>query len=228
MKIPIGQTIAIGRPYVDLASEIIAVILRVVIEGWAIARQNPKVHPEAMEVPMTECLREGMRQALVSLSSWNKTLIIAPGAESKSDPEMPIPDGRTDIPIYSWDIFSQTCEHDPHVIIECKRITESDSHLTREYIVEGMDRFRTGKYGGNHGKGFMVGYVLSGKSLPIVASINLFLDKHGRRSEHLKSSTNPGCEGTWTSRHPRAGAMKAIDLLHIMLDVGCSSSSRAG
>ena len=100
---------------------------------------------------MTERLRDGMRTALSSGElPWTRTLVVLPGTESRSRPEVLRPDGRTDISILWIEIFLRFGEHDPHAIIECKRIAGADSGLCREYVVEGIDRFRTGKYAANH------------------------------------------------------------------------------
>ncbi len=94
---------------------------------------------------VTECLRDGMRHALSGKRlPWSRTMIIVPGAESRSKTGMTIPDGRTDIPVYLAQVFSSTGEHDPYAIIECKRVAAGDSTLAREYVTEGIDRFCTG------------------------------------------------------------------------------------
>lgn len=125
---------------------------------------------------MTERLRDGMRSELKSKGHpWGKTLVVLPGTESRSDGAVVIPDGRTDIPLMLIEVFLRTQEHDPHAIIECKRIIGSDTHLCREYVVEGVDRFRTGKYGQNHAFGFMVGYVLSGTAAEAADGVNAYL-----------------------------------------------------
>ena len=224
MSLPIGQSTAFGSSFPDLNEDTYVAILRTIAEGWEIARKNPTVHPEAKEVPMTECLRYGMRIALKHLP-WRKQLLIAPGTESRSNPEIIIPDGRTDIPLYLIEIFLQYDEHDPHAIIECKRVAESDSHLIREYIVEGVDRFQSGKYGRNHSKGFMAGYILSGTPLGVVAGINKFLGKHGRNTEQLKSASFVGYGLTWESHHPRGEYNKPIDLHHVMLETQKANTS---
>ena len=224
MSLPIGQPIAFGTSFPDLNEDTFVAILRTITDGWEIARQNPKMHLEPKEVPITECLRDGMRIALKHLP-WRKSLIVPPGTESRSTLETLIPDGRTDIPLYLIEIFLQYDEHDPHAIIECKRVAESNSHLTREYIVEGVDRFQSGKYGRNHSKGFMVGYILSGTPLGVVAGINKFLGKHGRNSEQLKSTSFVGCGLTWESQHQRGKYNKPIDLHHAMLETQNTKTS---
>jgi hypothetical protein len=81
-----------------------------------------------------------------------------PGTESRSNASVVLPDGRTDIPIFFIEVFFESQDHDPHAVVECKRIAAGDRRLCREYVVEGVDRFRIGKYGQNHAIGFMVGY----------------------------------------------------------------------
>ena len=94
-------------------------------------------------------------------ADWCKKMTVLPGTESRSSPDLPKPDGRTDIPILFQEIREELDEHDPHAIVECKRVAGSDAGLCRLYVVEGIDRFKTGKYAGNHAVGFMAGYLLS-------------------------------------------------------------------
>jgi hypothetical protein len=216
VRIPFGQATAVGRPFIDLDPEITVAILRTIVAGWEIAQGHPEVHLDAKEVPITECLRDGMREAL-RVRRWPWRMIVAPGTESRSRAGMTYPDGRTDIPLFLIEIFLQWDEHDPHAIIECKRVAESDAALSREYIIEGMDRFRTGKYGENHGKGFMAGYILSGTPLRVVEGINSYLGHHGRDTERLEPSAFSNLDGIWTSRHPRMSIAKTIELHHAML-----------
>lgn len=115
-------------------------------------------------------------------------MIVLPGTESRSKANMLLPDGRTDIPLMMIEVFLRTQEHDPHAIIECKRISGSDTHLCREYVVEGVDRFASGKYGENHAVGFMVGYVLSGTSVEAATGVNAYLGRVSRTAERLQAA----------------------------------------
>src|SRR5947208_3235224 len=106
---------------------------------------------------------DSMRQAMAQKRlPWRRTMIVLPGTESRSQVGMTRPDGRTDIPLIVIEIFLRYGEHDPHAIVECKRLSQNDARLAREYIVEGIDRFCTGKYASNHNQGFMVGYIANG------------------------------------------------------------------
>jgi hypothetical protein len=198
MNIPFYGSPSIGQP-IDLAPEVAEAILRTMELGWEVAKKRSEVNAGAQEVIITECLRDGMRTALkLRKLPWRRSMIVLPGTESRSMSAL-MPDGRTDIPILYVEIFLRLGQHDPHAIIECKRIAADDSNLVREYVKEGVDRFCTGKYSGNHSKGFMAGYVLSGTRIDAVAKINDFLTKHARVPERLISANGR----YWLSQHPR-------------------------
>jgi len=128
-----------------------------------------------------------------------------------------LPDGRTDIPLAFVEIFLRTQEHDPHAIIECKRITGSDTHLCREYVVEGMDRFIQEKYGENHAIGFMVGYVLSGAPSESADGINAYLKRVSRPADRLDPSDVSDAPAAWQSLHARTRPSMPIRLHHAFL-----------
>lgn len=223
MRVPVGRPVAVGRRLIDLKPELFTAILQTIDAGWEIALKRPEVKPDAGEVQMTECLRDAMREALISKKlPWRKTMIIAPGTESRSQPGMTVPDGRTDIPLFLTTVFAASGEHDPHAIIECKRVAEGDAHLAREYVVEGIDRFRTGKYAANHARGFMVGYVVAGASNGVVDGINKYLAGRRRKHESLESWTVAGVVSAWISHHDRPSSSTQIRLHHAMALVpGC-------
>ena len=123
MKLPRDVPVIAGRPFIELAPEISAAILRTVKAGWALALKSPDVNAGAAEVPMTERLRDGMRSALNGGElPWGRTMVVLSGTESRSRSDVLLPDGRIDIPILWIGICIQSGEHDPHAIIECKRI----------------------------------------------------------------------------------------------------------
>ena len=123
MKLPFDVKSTAGRRFINLGPDIATAILRTVRAGWALAFQSPDINTSTGEVEITERLRDGMRCALKSRNfPWGKSMAVLPGTESRSRPEVPVPDGRTDIPILWIKIFLRFGEHDPHAIIECKRI----------------------------------------------------------------------------------------------------------
>ncbi|ANX05522.1 hypothetical protein IPC18_19440 [Pseudomonas aeruginosa] len=170
---------------------------------------------------MTERLRDGMRGVLRN-SPWK--LIVLPGTESRSKASVVLPDGRTDIPLMLIEVFLRTQEHDPHAVIECKRIAGSDTHLCREYVVEGMDRFVREKYGENHAIGFMVGYVLSGSPSESADGVNAYLRRVSRSVDRLAPSDIS--DGTWQSLHARSKPSMPIRLHHAFLGFAGTPASR--
>jgi hypothetical protein len=211
--IPFQQQPSIGQAFIDLVPEITDAILQTIAHGWALACQNPYFKTLKTEVPITESLRQGMREALKSQGlPWGKSMmIVLPGAESKSTPELLTPDGRTDIPLMFIGVLLKSGEHDPHAIIECKRVAEGDAALIKAYVVDGVDRFCSGKYGANHSRAFMAGYVMSGSANGVVDAVNGYLDKNNRSGELLLPQS-----ATWRSEHPRKNSGK-IELHHSML-----------
>lgn len=218
MRLPLGQSAALGRTFIDLSLELTTAVLRTIEAGWPIVLARDEVTVHANEVTVTECLRDAMRLALTQHRlPWRKTMIVAPGTESRSRADLVSPDGRTDIPLFLTRVFVRSGEHDPHVILECKRVAEGDAALLREYVVEGIDRFRTGKYAENHRRGFMVGYVIAGTGVAVVSGINRYLSGRSRQAEILLPATLAGGSG-WESEHPRASNGSVL-LHHAMLPV---------
>lgn len=201
----------------------VAAILVTVREGWALAAIDGETALEG-EVVMTERLRDGMRQALTSGKlAWGKSFIVALGMESRSTPDVMTPDGRTDIPLYVVEVFLRHAEHDPHAIIECKRLDGSDTYLCREYVIEGVDRFRSGKYAENHSSGFMAGYLLGGDAQSAAAGINAYLERVKRVGEQIALSPVVDHPAFWRSEHARTVERPAIAIHHVLQ--GLSSRS---
>lgn len=218
MRIPYEVPVSFGKEFIELESEVTAAILRTLAAGWQHAQNYSDLNSQACEVLMTERLRDGMRNELKTKGHpWGKMLIVLPGTESRSNNEVVIPDGRTDIPIMLIEVFLSMQVHDPHAIIECKRIAGSDTHLCREYVVQGVDRFRTGKYGINHAVGFMAGYLVSGGGDDAVTGINAYLARTKRNVEFLKSDNICEDAQTWGSLHQRLAPSPPIRMCHVFL-----------
>ena len=211
MKLPRDAPKVAGRTFIDLSSDVSIAVLRTVAAGWAQALKSPDVNADAGEVVMNERLRDGMRAVSDELP-WGKTMIVLDGMEFRSRPEVLIPDGRTDISILWIEIFFRYREHVPHAIIECKRISGDDARLCREYVDDGIDRFRSGKYAANHAAGFMAGYLIAGAADEAARGVNRYLNS----DENLAPSTLVDEPWAWTSWHPRAEA-PAISVHHALL-----------
>ena len=216
MRLPFDVTVVAGRRFINLWPEIATAILRTVEVGWTLALQSSHLSTSAGEVEITERLRDGMRCALNSgRFSWSKLMSVPPGTESRSRPEVFVPDGRIDIPILWIDIL-RFGEHDPHAIIECKRVASHKARLCREYVVAGIDRFQTGQYSDNHSTGFMVGYLINGNPESATAGINRNLNRRSRCAENLRPSNLISEPWVWESLHPRM-TNSPIELHHAFL-----------
>lgn len=221
MTLPSDAPLPAGRPFITLARNVATAILRTVQAGWTVAVQSPDVNPTAGELALTERLRDGMRHVLDTGNlPWGADLIVQPGTESRSRPDVVVPDGRTDIPLLSIEVFRRFRDHDPHAIIECKRIAGTNARLCREYVAEGIDRFRTGKYGAAHAVGFMAGYLIAGDANDAASGINRHLNSRRggrmpRREENLVPSALVDEPWAWVSRHPRTAA--PVELHHAFL-----------
>lgn len=199
----------------DIGRDRVATILQTIRRGWNRARMQPEVRPGKPEIELNEWLREGMRAAL----GRGPKMLVAPGTETRSTPNVRVPDGRTDIPLYFPEILEKRNDHDPHAIIECKRIAGDNAKLRRLYVAMGIDdRFVSGKYGRRHATGFMVGYVESGTVNLAAKGINQYLYDQNRRREVLGPCTGMSADWARSSRHSRPSAAKPIDLHHAFLE----------
>lgn len=215
MLIPLPGSGAVGQRFIDIHEERSSAILHILNAGWKTVSESRQVHAGVGEVEITEQLRSGMRVALSARGSpWCKKMTVLAGTESRSSPDVPKPDGRTDIPIFFQDIREEYDEHDPHAIIECKRVAGNDAKLCRLYTTNGVDRFKSGKYGSHHAVGFMAGYLTSGNTRAAVTGINSYLTRKGRCSEQLMGCTIRSAPWARTSHHRRPNSNNLFILHH--------------
>ena len=224
MRLPYDRPRAIGRPFIQLAHEVAAAIMQTIEAGWRVGACASNRTAARHEVEITEQLRDGMRRALEEEElPWREGMIVLPGTESRSHPDLPRPDGQTDIPIFMIEIWVGCRAHDPHAIVECKRVDGNNARLCRLYVVEGMDRFRRGQYSQNHSTAFMAGYVIAGNERTAVGRINEYLTSsvapggHGAgAAEKLGPSSILEEDWAWESCHGRE-AGPPIELHHAFL-----------
>lgn len=189
-------------------------ILHVVRAGWAVASKVVEEAGVTREDVLNELLRDGMRLAVENdrgsgrLRRLPEMRILSEGAShSRSDVDRP--DGRPDIPI----LLSRPFSHEAHAIIECKRVAGSSARLCRLYVVEGIDRFKNGKYAWNHATAFMVGYVIAGTRVAAIDGVNGYLQRQARPQDQLEEWLPGANRSTWRSRHSRTSG-SSIVLFH--------------
>ena len=207
-----------GLQFIDIGADRSIAVLLILDAGWRRVMERCAIDAHAGEVEITECLRAGMREALNDrIAAWCKKMTVLPGSESRSVSATLTPDGRTDIPIYFQDVREAYDMHDPHAIVECKRVAGNNAGLCRLYVVEGIDRFKAGKYAGQHVVAFMAGYVLFGGVDAATTRINQYLSGQGRDAEHLTSCSVFSEAWARSSSHPRPVPLAPIDLHHAFL-----------
>ena len=208
---------AIGQPPIRLERTIAAEILRTISAGWKNAVKSPTMTAQAKEVLITEQLIRGMQQTLKSGGRRREPeMYVQRGTETISHSGVAVPDGRTDISIFVLKTARFYQEDDPHAIIECKRVSGAKTRLCREYINEGIDRFRIGKYAPNHKMGFMIGYLITGDARSAANCINRQLGRKFRTGENLGFSDLINEPWAWQSKHPRE-EKEPIELQHVFL-----------
>ena len=215
MTIPRDLPYEAGSTPSSLGSRVALSIISTFKAAWDRVYSCSDIHDGCSEVAITECLRESMRHVLdASERPWERTMAVLPGTESKSRPDLTRPDGLTDIPIWLTDRFRERGEHDPHAIIECKRLSGADAGLCRLYVVEGIDRFKSGKYGRDHQVGFMTGYLVAGNATEAAGRVNQYLTKKARISECLSPSDLVQECWAWRSVHSRSSGNGEVHLHH--------------
>lgn len=212
MKVFTDEPVAFGRS-IGLAREFAPAIMLTVRAGWRTAIGDNDMNASSDEVQITTKLVDGMREALKSRElPWGRELLVSRGTESRSRDDLSRPDGRTDISIYvrqKWD------DHDPHAIVECKRISGNNARLCRLYVKEGIDRFKSGKYGRNRPFGFMAGYLIDGDANMAAKGINRYLSGQSRGQENLVPSNISRESWVWQSAHIRGA--EYMEIHHALL-----------
>lgn len=217
MRERVNDILAAGP--LDLGPDRAATILRTIRRGWQKALARPETRPGIPEVELNEILRDGMRESVGPRNRGKgPRMLVAGGTETRSAPDVLVPDGRTDIPLHFPTLFEELHDHDPHAIIECKRVSGHDAGLCREYVKNGIDRFVASKYGASHAAGFMAGYVESGDVDLAVNGINGFLVRKDRRDERLGPPGNLDEQWARSSCHPRQPGSSPMTLHHAFLE----------
>ena len=99
---------------------------------------------------------------------------------------------------------------------ECKRLSIGQSKLIQEYIVNGVNRFTSGKYASKCSVSAMIGYVQDGQVSDIVAALEPLM-KNTNLEENLiriLNESNP----EYKTVHIRDTDAQAIVLHHLFFD----------
>lgn len=213
------EGIGIGNGLVEIGQAYTFSILRIIKAGWTWALEKEKLKTGLGEIETTNILRQGMITIVNSRhETGSKRMLVAAGTEIWSSANFTRPVGITDISVYLYDVLERYGEHEPHAVIECKRVAGSDASLCREYVLGGIDRFIQGKYGERHAVAFMVGYMVTGDVESAVLRINTYLSKKNRTSDYLGRCAVLDEVWARSSRHSRSSSAAPIDLHHAFLE----------
>ena len=226
--IPIGQGgERRGRQPLDLELGLTVLILRLIKAGWDAVCRDGHVDSGCDEREMTEVLLEGMRSHLDSRRGsangdsveWRDNITVARGTEVAPGRGHSGVRGIPDIAVYFHDIRVRRNDHDPHAVVECKRVSGSRLRLCQLYVFRGIDRFVSGKYAGHHSVGFMIGYLLEGSVSMAVDGINAYLSNGLRPSEVLIPFDSQCLDSVHISRHARPMLSTPVVIHHTFLRV---------
>ena len=215
------------RQPLDLGPGLTTLLLRLIKVGWDTVCENEVFQIGCHEREMTEFLLEGMRRQLdPRLSSengggvaWQENITVARGTEVAPLSGHSGVAGIPDISVYFHDIRTNMNYHDPHAVIECKRVSGSSRKLCQLYVRQGIGRFASGKYARDHSVGFMVGYLLDGSISVAVERINAYLRDELGPSELLAKAGLQWSRSVHVSRHERRGPATPIVVHHTFLRV---------
>lgn len=177
---------------VELAQGQVQTVLKAIADGWEAAAENDALEATLGERKMTRWLIGGIRRTMRDLG-----MTVARGTET---PEGNVPD----ICINFQRLREEEDEHEPHVVVECKRVAGSDSDLCGRYVRQGMSRFTEAKYGKRRSHGFMVGYLTSGSVVDAVAGVNVYLTRHWSETDRLEQAHILASLEAWQSHHSRS------------------------
>ena len=209
----IGTFGTAGGPILE---DIIATILDITVKAWLAVVSGGKVDPQSGEDDITDELRWQMD---AEKKRRRPVLNLRFEREVQSD----LPDNSRDIgliDVYVIYSFEQT----EYFAIECKRVAEADSDLSRLYVTEGVHRFVMGKYSPGHPFGAMVGYVCAGKCGDVASQMEKRLTEFDRKVTAMSDKWLWRQEERfgqiphlYSTRHRQTGIRNEITLLHLFL-----------
>ena len=138
--------------------DIVSTILDITVKAWPAVLAGGKVRAESGEDDITDELRWQM-------DAEKKRRRPVPNLRFERESQSDLPDKSRDvglIDVYVIYSFEQT----EYFAIECKRVAQSDSDLSRYYVTDGVHRFVIGKCSLGHRFGVLV-TIREGTTLPV-------------------------------------------------------------
>jgi len=99
---------------------------------------------------------------------------------------------------------------------ECKRLSIDQSKLLQEYVVNGVNRFTSGKYASKCSVSAMIGYVQNGKISDVVSALELLMKNANLKENLVRILHEPNPE--YKTVHIRDTDSESIVLHHLFFD----------
>jgi hypothetical protein len=208
-------TFSFGAAHLVL-EDVVTTVLDIVVKAWPAVVTGGKVKSDSHEDDITDVLRWEM-------DAEKKRRRLVPQLRFEREAQSDLPDksrrvGLIDVlVIYSF-------EQREYLAIECKRVADADSNLTKLYVTQGVTRFVTGKYSLGHPFGAMVGYVCAGRCEEVAGQIGTTLSGFDRQVTALAENCPWQAESRFgaipnlfSTKHTQTDTTSEITLLHLFL-----------
>ena len=220
--LPLDESEPSNFPNNSLLQDIIATVLDITVTAWKEVLRKEEICATSSEPDIAGCLGRAMIIEKNKRPGIKSQLRIEEEVGTRSSPEITRTDGRIDIKIiYSFDEAE-------YFGMECKRVSSKDSRLAKQYILGGMMRFVTGKYGLGHNWGALLAFVIDGNPAESVNLICRQLINYHRRT-HMKSnwiieSGFGTYEHLYHTRHQQYSQKSLMTILHFFLSIAAIAS----
>lgn len=101
------------------------------------------------------------------------------------------------------------------ITVECKRLDQSAT-LINKYVDEGMDRFISAKYCFDNDCSFMIGFIIEGDNLAIIAKLNKYIESKYSENDILKECVR---KIQYHSIHNRSQGHTPFDIYHLFANI---------
>lgn len=215
LREPLGRLREISQRLRPAVESSIRILVVEALERWAV---NGFVRADDGEVAFTAAVIGWMED--IKREQGKDWLHILPeqyqySSEVLAGRASPARAPRIDIVVRFGDFSRQSS-----YIIECKRI--GPGRLVREYVDEGIHRYKSGKYADDAGTAAMLGYVVGGDPQELWELVNQRMQAHDQftDADALAIGTAIGSlETVYHSSHARPAPYPSIHLVHLLFDV---------
>lgn len=213
--IPYNDPASIGSTSPAFLDDLIATVLSIVVMAWSEALASGEINTSSGEPDIAGSLGKAMIIEKNRRTGIATQMRIEEEVGTRSSDEIVKTDGRIDIKIiYSFD-------EREYFGMECKKINSGDQDLAKKYVLDGIMRFVTGKYGRGHHWGAMLGFVLGGNEVSnwnlIHTQLKTFRKRTRMKGRSAVHRTWPSLPRLYRTHHQQYGQTHYLALIHLFL-----------